>query len=111
MKMELEDMSGGVTRIALDGDLDALGANEIDLQFQAVASSRPKIIVDLARVGFLASIGIRTLIMAAKANARKGGKLVLVNPDEMVRKVLSGCGADSVLSIEGSIDSALAGMA
>ena len=47
----------------------------------------------------------------AFAALRKGGKLVLVNPDEMVRKVLAGCGADAVLSIEGSIDSALAGMA
>jgi anti-anti-sigma factor len=94
----------------LEGDLDAQGTNEIDLQFQAVASSRPKVVVDLARVGFLASIGIRTLIMAAKANARKGGKLVLVNPGEMVQKVLTSCGADNVLAIEGSIDSALAGM-
>ena len=110
MKMELEDLSDGVTKIVLTGDLDAKGASEIDLQFQAVAASRRKLLVDLAQVGFLASIGIRTLMMAAKANAGKGGKMVLMNPGEMVQKVLATCGADNVLQIVRGQDSALAGL-
>jgi anti-anti-sigma factor len=69
------------------------------------------VVVDLSQVGFLASIGIRTLMMAAKANRSKGGRLVLLNPGEMVRKVLTTCGADSVLTIFSELDGALSGMA
>ena len=108
MKMTLEDLPADITRIVLTGDLDAKGSNEIDLQFQAVASSRSKVVVDLSRVGFLASIGIRTLLLAAKANSRKGGKLVLLDPATPVNKVLETCGADGVLSIVHGLDAAVA---
>lgn len=112
MKMETEDLPGGVTRIVLNGDLDAKGSNEIDLQFQTVASSRLKVVVDLSQVGFLASIGIRTLMLAAKANGRKGGKLVLLDPGEPVHKVLKTCGADGVLAIvQGGLAAAVAAVA
>ncbi len=108
MKMEYQDLPDGITRIILDGDLDARGAGEIDLQFQAIAASRTKVVVDLAQVGFLASIGIRTLIQAAKANAGKGGKLVLQDPSEAVWKVIVTCGADAVLPMAHGHDDALA---
>ena len=111
MKMDIQDLADGVTRIALDGDLDARGAGEIDLQFQAVAASRSKVVVDLSQVGFLASIGIRTLIQAAKANAGKGGRLVLLDPTEAVWKVVVTCGADSVLPMAHGFDQAVAAIA
>ncbi len=108
MKMDYQDQPDGVTRITLTGDLDARGAGEIDLQFQAIAASRPKVVVDLSQVGFLASIGIRTLIQAAKANAGKGGRLVLLDPSEPVWKVIITCGADAVLPMAHGFESAVA---
>ena len=108
MKMDYQDLPDGVTRITLAGDLDARGAGEIDLQFQAIAASRSKVVVDLGQVGFLASIGIRTLIQGAKANAGKGGRLVLQDPSEAVWKVIVTCGADAVLPMAHGHDNALA---
>ena len=40
MKMDIQDMADDITRVTLSGDLDARGAGEIDLQFQAIAASR-----------------------------------------------------------------------
>lgn len=111
MKMDTQDLADGVTRITLDGDLDARGAGEIDLQFQAIAASRSKVVVDLSQVGFLASIGIRTLIQAAKANSGKGGKLVLLDPVEAVWKVITTCGADALLPVAHGLDNAVAAVA
>jgi anti-anti-sigma factor len=108
MKMDTQDLPDGVTRITLAGDLDARGAGEIDLQFQAIAASRPKVVVDLSQVGFLASIGIRTLIQAARANGGKGGKLVLLDPAEPVWKVITTCGADALLPVARGFDNAVA---
>jgi anti-anti-sigma factor len=110
MKMEYQDLPDGVTRVTLDGDLDARGAGEIDLQFQAIVASRSKVVVDLSQVGFLASIGIRTLIQGAKANAGKGGRLVLMNPSEAVWKVIVTCGADAVLPMAHGQDAAFAAL-
>jgi len=111
MKMDLQDLPDGITRIVLTGDLDARGAGEIDLQFQAIAASRPKVVVDMSQVGFLASIGIRTLIQAVKANGGKGGKLVLLDPVDAVWKVVTTCGADAVLPVAQGLDAAIAAVA
>lgn len=111
MKMDTQELADGVTRITLDGDLDARGAGEIDLQFQAVAASRSKVVVDLSQVGFLASIGIRTLVQAARANGGKGGKLVLLDPAEAVWKVITTCGADALLPVAHGLDNAVAAVA
>lgn len=107
MRMEVDDLDQGVTRIRLLGDLGVKGAADIEVQFAAVTSSRGKVIVDMGGVGFLASIGIRTLLSAAKMVARRGGKLVLLDPTEAVAKVLQTCGADQVVPVIHGADAAL----
>src|SRR5262245_51858016 len=49
--------------VALDGRLDLEGTGEIDLQFTArTLAQRKPVVVDLAGVSFLASIGMRMLM-------------------------------------------------
>jgi anti-anti-sigma factor len=108
MEMDVDDLEDGVTRIRLRGDLDIKGANAIDLRFSAVASAHRKVLVDMGEVGFLASIGIRTLLAAAKAVDRRGGRLVLLDPSEAVEKVLETCGASQVLPIRHGLSDGLA---
>ncbi len=110
MKMECQDLPEGVTRIVLAGDLDASGASEIDLQLQEVATSRPKLVVDMEQVGFLASIGIRTLIQAVKANSGNGGKAILLAPNAAVWSVIVTCGADTTLPAAYDFDAAIAAL-
>ena len=88
MKMALEQVAPGVVKVILEGRLDITGAGVIDLQFSAVAGAHKGVIVDLANVSFLASIGIRTLLLGAKAVRRRGGCLVLLNPVDDVERVL-----------------------
>ena len=65
-------------------------------------------VVDMAGVDFIASIGIRHLVMAAKAVARGAGKLVLLDPNPMVTEVLVVAGLDQLLPIVRSEDEARA---
>ena len=65
-----------VVTVVLVGQLDVMGAGKIDLQFNAAGAHRD-VIVDMAGVDFLASIGIRTLVVGAKTVQRRGGTLVL----------------------------------
>lgn len=111
MKMQHEELASGVTRVALEGDLDAKGSGEIEVSFAAVTGARLKIVVDLSAVGFMASIGIRTLLSAAKTVGRRGGRLVLAGANADVRKVLTVSGVDQVLPVHGDLEAALAALA
>ena len=106
MDMRTETIRPGVVTVVLVGRLDVMGAGKIDLQFNAIAGSRRGVIVDMAGVEFLASMGIRTLLIGAKTMQRRGGSLVLVAPQPEVMKVLEVTGVLDLLPIAASHDEA-----
>jgi anti-sigma B factor antagonist len=108
MKMAVETVVPGVVKVILDGRLDIAGAAVIDLQFSAIAGSHKSVVVDLASVSFLASIGIRTLLLGAKAVQRRGGGFILLNPVEEVERVLEVTGVTDLMPIYRDSDAALA---
>jgi anti-anti-sigma factor len=71
----------------------------VELPFNKVATEKQKIVVDLSAVNFLASYGIRVLLVGAKVVKSKGGSLVIVCPDNNVAKVLKTAGMDSLIPI------------
>ncbi len=97
--MLVEEWDGGVTSVVLRGRLDTIGAGKIDLKFSAVAGAKRAIVVDLSSVDFLASLGIRVLVLGAKAVRNKGGKVVLLSPDENVHSVLKTAGIQEIIPI------------
>jgi anti-sigma B factor antagonist len=99
MRMEQVELPNNVLKIKLQGSLDIAGAGEIDMPFSVVSGSRKKVIVDLAQVTFLASIGIRVLVKAARAIANKGGRFVIYSPTEEARRVLRTTGIDAIIPI------------
>jgi anti-sigma B factor antagonist len=74
----------------------------------AVAGSHKGVVVDLAGVTFLASIGIRTLLLGAKAVQRRGGCLILLNPVDEVQHVLEVMGMTDLMPIFRDSEAALA---
>jgi anti-sigma B factor antagonist len=107
MDMNIENLSDDVTKINLVGRLDISGALQIDLDFNTVAGSHRKIIVDLEQVPFLASMGIRTLVVGAKAVRSKGGSMVVLKPTPDVEKVLVSSGIDTFIPILHDLDAAI----
>jgi anti-anti-sigma factor len=108
MKMAVEPVAPGVVKVILDGRLDITGASVIDLQFSAIAGSHKGIVVDLANVSFLASIGIRTLLLGAKLVQRRGGSFVLLNPIGEVERVLEVTGVTDLMPIYRDSEAAVA---
>lgn len=108
MKMTTEPVAPSVVKVILDGRLDITGAGEIDLQFSAIAGSHKGVVVDLTAVSFLASIGIRTLLLGAKAVQRRGGCFVLLNPAEEVERVLEVSGVVDLMPVYRDADAAVA---
>lgn len=100
MELETEKLDGGVTLVKLRGRMDVRGAQEIDLKFTTVtAVNQGAFVVDMSEVDFLASIGIRTLLVSAKAAKARGGRLVLFKPTELVAGTLELAGITAILPV------------
>jgi anti-sigma B factor antagonist len=110
MEMTVEERDG-ITRVSLSGKLDAKGADAIDTRFIATTKGRNKVAVDLSGVDYIASIGIRILVMAGKAMARNGGKIVLVGARETVAKVITTAGLDDIVPLVADWTAAQAALA
>ena len=107
MQLRSEEIAPGVTRAILAGRLDIGGAQEIDLGFNALAGSRRALIIDLSAVDFIASLGLRLLIVGARTVQRKGGRMALLSPRDTVEGVLASSGTDQVVPVCRAIDEAI----
>lgn len=99
MEIQQEELGGKLLKVTLNGAFDIAGAADVDMPFSIIAGNREKVLVDFTNVDFLASIGIRILVRTAQAMGRRGGKLVVFNPNEAARKVMVATGIDAVVPI------------
>lgn len=107
--MTVTEIDGAVTLVRLQGRLDAAGADRIGLRFTAaLAGQGQRAVVDLAGVDFIASLGIRMLISAARTLKNKGGALALYGAGEMVQGVFDDAALDQLLPIVATEAEALA---
>jgi len=85
--------------IMIDGRLDSAGSDEIAMRFAAMSSgAKPAVVVDLSKVSFLSSIGIRLIIQNAKSLQNKGGKMILfVGDNEQVSTTLDSTGISTLV--------------
>lgn len=108
MKIDVHEDASGITLIKLTGRMDVAGSGEVDTKLNILAGIKPKIVVDMADVDFLASLGMRTLVTGAKAMSKHGGKFVLTGLQPNVEKALASAGLDSILDIAPDMPSAVA---
>jgi anti-sigma B factor antagonist len=106
MELAAEHLDDGVLKLSLAGRMDARGASEIDVQFAGYAARQKAVVVDMSAVSFLASIGIRTLLLTANAMLNNGGKMVLLNPSENATHILKLTSTDMQIPIVGSLEEA-----
>ena len=100
MQIDSEQLEGSILKINLAGRLDVAGAKDIDQRFaKLTAAPRDAVIVDLSKVVFLASIGIRLLLISAKELEARGGRMALLSPDATVAKVLELSGLDTTIGV------------
>jgi anti-anti-sigma factor len=100
--MELKVAQGdpNLTRIALAGKLDVEGEGQIGAEFRQIVDGSPlNVLVDLSQVSYLASLGIRLLFAGAKSLAATGKKMVVLNPQPMVKETLLNSGTVKLIAI------------
>ena len=107
MDMTVTRADDDIAHVALDGRFDIQGAQEVDSRFVELADSSKAMIVDLSKVSFIASLGVCTLMLSAKALIRRGSELVVYGASENVDKVLRGTGFNEVAGLYPDYESAI----
>ena len=111
MNLEVNQLDDGIKQIKLSGRLDVKGTNEIENSFAShVTSGATCILIDMSEVEFLASTGMRLLLFNAKALARRKGKMVLFNPQPLIREALIIVGFDELIPIYDDFEEACAAL-
>ncbi len=105
--MEIKKVHAGLNKcvVKLTGRLDLQGVGEIEDDFkQCYSGLEGELIVDMSDVAFLASLGMRMLMMAAKTLNASGGKIIVAEPQEVVENALRISGLDQVIDIVDSVE-------
>jgi len=86
--LDIQHHESGITVIVMDGRLDAAQAKEFKNQMNAlVDAGRIKVIIDMARVDFVDSSGLGSLVGALKLVNNCGGDIKIVSPRPEVRTI------------------------
>jgi anti-sigma B factor antagonist len=102
----------GVRVIAVAGELDIATAPELCARLDASRASRhPRLMVDLTKVDFCDSTGLRALLGAASEVRAHGGRFAIVCPPSGdVARLLGIVGAGEWMAIHADPDSGLASL-
>jgi anti-anti-sigma factor len=85
--------------VHLAGRLDMAGTGAVELPFGEAVAAHGNLAVDLSRVDYISSVGLRLLMLAARALGRRGGRLVVTNPHPHAAQVLQVAGLERLVSI------------
>jgi anti-sigma B factor antagonist len=107
MKFKTKKMES-TSVVFIDGDIDALTSGEVtEYLNECIMQGEAKLIVDLNRVDFMSSAGLRVILGAVKKCRSNNGDLVLVAPQPGVARVLKMSGFENILNCFESIDLAV----
>ncbi len=102
-------VEGDVTVFLPEGRMDTLGADEMDQALQAaVAGGSHKIVVDMSKVDYISSAGLRSLAAVLVRCRDEGGDMKLAALNERVTRVFNIIGFDLLMSLHGTSDAAIA---
>lgn len=107
MNISSEVIYGQVTKVTLEGRLDIEGANQVDLKMNVIAGSAKRLLIDMSKVSFIGSMGLRSLVLPAQAVRRRGGKVAILSPVPMVEQVLHSSKISEIIPVVHEMDAAL----
>ncbi|WP_276840114.1 STAS domain-containing protein [Anaerovibrio lipolyticus] len=97
--MEIKkELTGNKLKISLEGHLDAVSAGDLDKVIQSDLNGVEELIFDFADLDFVASAGLRVLLVAQK-RMNKQGTMKIFHVNEDVMDVLEMTGFSNFLDI------------
>jgi anti-anti-sigma factor len=99
------------TILTPSGRLDTAAAPAFEREVQAaMASGSARVLIDLANLAYISSMGLRVLLTAAKRINADGGRLVLCTLQPQVAEVFDISGFGAIVPVYADRESALAAL-
>ncbi|MBF0325799.1 MAG: STAS domain-containing protein [Alphaproteobacteria bacterium] len=95
-----ESVSEGFPVVCMNGRIDSSTAKTCeDYLLSHVADGRPALVLDLAKVDYVSSAGLRVLVMASQRAMGLGRGFAVCNLQEDVAEVMEISGLEEVLNV------------
>jgi len=104
LTLQIRQQRGTRAVLALAGELDLDGADVLTTTASdLIEQGNRDLVLEMAQVSFCDSMGLNALLRILRQATSAGGSLVLVSPTDPVKRLLSMCGVDRIISTsEGS---------
>ena len=101
-------VEGDITVFLPDGRIDTLAADEMDQALQAaVAGGSNKIVVDMSKVEYISSAGLRALAAVLVRCRDEGGDMKIAALNKRVTRVFNIIGFDLLMSLHDTPEAAI----
>lgn len=92
-------LDGAELTLILDGRLDAMTARLLEAELKHSISAIEKLIIDMEKLDYLASAGIRVLTSAQRI-MKKQGEMIILRPNEIIRDIFEVTGLEDIFNIQ-----------
>jgi stage II sporulation protein AA (anti-sigma F factor antagonist) len=105
----VQDKDGDVAVFRLAGRFDSSAAASAEAELTGGAGgATPRLVLDLTRLDYISSAGLRVLLVLARKIQQASGKMALFGLKPDVRQVFTVSGFDTIISIQPDAAAALA---
>ena len=94
-----EDRSDGTVVLRLHGELDLASADTVAQRLDGLAESGDPVVLDVDRLSFMDSSGLRIVLQAAETSRTSGWSFSLTAGSEQVRNLFASAGVTDRLPI------------
>lgn len=103
-----ETREGDIYIIEISGRMDTINSKEIEAKLDSLLeNNNAKIIIDLAAVDYISSVGLRVLLAALKKQREQKGSMKLVSLQPFVKDIFKMTGFDKIFSIYSTQEEAM----
>ena len=94
------EKNGATLTVKPEGDLNSLTSPAFEAEVKEHLSGSEHIIVDLEKVGYVSSAGIRAFMTLSRDSAEQGGDLKLIHVNELILSVFDQVGVSDMIAVE-----------
>ena len=99
LTLQVRQQQGTRAVVALAGELDLDGADALTTTaLGLIGQGSRHLVLEMDQVPFCDSMGLNALLRVLRQATGAGGSLVLVAPTDPVKRLLSMCGVDRIIS-------------
>ncbi len=109
MDISIREM-GSIKVVEIVGDIDGLTAPKVQEQINPLASPGSKVIVDLSRVPFMSSAGLRVLLLANRHYNWKEARLVLAGLPNNIKRAMTDTGFLELFTLADTVEEGAAAL-